>query len=61
MTYVSSPDLRALMLRACRVLHHFRIVEGFGHVSARIPGAERILMTPRIALGTVMLAVLLLG
>ena len=53
MSYASSPELRALMLRACRVLHHFRIVEGFGHVSARIPGEARILMTPRIALGTV--------
>jgi ribulose-5-phosphate 4-epimerase/fuculose-1-phosphate aldolase len=28
-------------------------VEGFGHISARIPGTERILMTPRRALGLV--------
>jgi len=28
-------------------------VEGFGHVSARVPGAERILITPRRALGLV--------
>lgn len=53
MTFMSSPELRAEVLTACRVLTHFRIVEGFGHVSARIPGAERILMTPRRALGLV--------
>jgi ribulose-5-phosphate 4-epimerase/fuculose-1-phosphate aldolase len=53
MGLASSPELRAEMLTACRVLHHFRIVEGFGHISARIPGTERILMTPRRALGLV--------
>jgi len=53
MAFVSSAELRAEVLTACRVLSHFRIVEGFGHVSARIPGAERILMTPRRALGLV--------
>jgi ribulose-5-phosphate 4-epimerase/fuculose-1-phosphate aldolase len=29
------------------------MVEGFGHISARIPGTDRILMTPRRALGLV--------
>ena len=53
MTFASSPDLRAEVLTACRVLTHFRIVEGFGHVSARIPGTQRILITPRRALGLV--------
>jgi len=53
MALASSAELRAEVLVACRVLTHFRIVEGFGHVSARIPGAERILMTPRKALGLV--------
>ena len=53
MTFMSSAGLRDEVLTACRVLTHFRIVEGFGHVSARIPGAERILMTPRKALGLV--------
>jgi L-fuculose-phosphate aldolase len=53
MSFASSPELRAEMLTACRVLTHFRIVEGFGHVSARIPGTERILITPRRALGLV--------
>ena len=53
----STADLRAEMVTACRVLSHFRIVEGFGHVSARIPAAggqaERIIITPRRALGLV--------
>ena len=52
MSFASTPELRAEILRACRVLTHFRIVEGFGHVSARLPGG-RILITPRIALATV--------
>src|SRR5262245_2059780 len=53
MDFASSPELRAEVLTACRVLTHFRIVEGFGHVSARVVGAERILITPRRALGLV--------
>ena len=50
MTFASSAELRAEVLTACRVLTHFRIAEGFGHVSARV-GGERILITPRRALG----------
>jgi ribulose-5-phosphate 4-epimerase/fuculose-1-phosphate aldolase len=53
MTFASTAELRAEVLTACRVLTHFRIVEGFGHVSARIPGTDRILFTPRRALGLV--------
>jgi L-fuculose-phosphate aldolase len=53
MEFASSSRLRAEVLTACRVLSHFKIVEGFGHVSARIPGTDRILMTPRKALGLV--------
>ncbi|MDP2619292.1 MAG: class II aldolase/adducin family protein [Hyphomicrobiales bacterium] len=53
MTFASSPELRAELLSACRVLTHFRIVEGFGHVSARIPDAERVLITRRKTLGLV--------
>ena len=45
--------LRVEMLAACRVLTHFRIVEGFGHVSARLGASERLLITPRRALGLV--------
>jgi ribulose-5-phosphate 4-epimerase/fuculose-1-phosphate aldolase len=54
MAFASSTALRAEVLTACRVLTHFRIVEGFGHVSARVPDAKRILITPRRALGLVM-------
>ena len=53
MTFASSAELRAEIVTACRVLTHFRIVEGFGHVTARIPGADRIIITPRRALGLV--------
>ncbi len=53
MTLEAAADLRAEVVNACRVLSHFKIVEGFGHVSARIPDSERILMTPRMALGLV--------
>jgi ribulose-5-phosphate 4-epimerase/fuculose-1-phosphate aldolase len=53
MALASSPELRAEVVAACRVLSHFRIVEGFGHISSRIPGSDRILMTPRRALGLV--------
>jgi ribulose-5-phosphate 4-epimerase/fuculose-1-phosphate aldolase len=53
MTFASTAELRAEVLTACRVLTHFRIVEGFGHVSARNPGTDRILFTPRRALGLV--------
>jgi L-ribulose-5-phosphate 4-epimerase len=53
MTFASSAELRAEIVTACRVLTHFRIVEGFGHVTARVPGADRIIITPRRALGLV--------
>src|SRR3954471_13606141 len=53
MKFASSAELRAEVLTACGVLTHFRIAEGFGHVSARIPGTERFLITPRRALGLV--------
>jgi len=53
MTYASTAELRSDVLTACRVLTHFRIVEGFGHISARIPETDRILFTPRRALGVV--------
>ena len=53
MSFASTPELRAEILTACKVLTHFRIVEGFGHVSARVPAAARVLITPRTALGLV--------
>ena len=53
MPFASEPALRAEVITACRVLTHFRIAEGFGHVSVRVPGTERILITPRKALALV--------
>jgi ribulose-5-phosphate 4-epimerase/fuculose-1-phosphate aldolase len=53
MTFASTPELRAQVLTACRVLTHFRIAEGFGHVSVRIASGDRILITPRRALALV--------
>ena len=59
MAFASTAELRAEALTACRVLTHFRIAEGFGHVSARVAGAQRILITPRRALALVTEAELL--
>ena len=53
MGFSSSPELRGEVVTACRVLTHFRIAEGFGHVSARVPASGRILITPRRALALV--------
>ncbi len=52
MTFASTPELRAEVITACRVLTHFRIVEGFGHISTRV-GTDRVMITPRKALGLV--------
>ncbi|MDP2621859.1 MAG: class II aldolase/adducin family protein [Hyphomicrobiales bacterium] len=53
MKFASTSELCAEVLLACQVLTRFKIVEGFGHVSARVPGADRVLITPRKALGLV--------
>lgn len=46
-------QLRKDIVSACRILSYKKLVEGFGHVSARIPGTERFLLTPRIGLALV--------
>jgi ribulose-5-phosphate 4-epimerase/fuculose-1-phosphate aldolase len=53
MGFASSAELRAEVVTACRVLTHFRIVEGFGHIAVRLAEAQRMLITPRRALGLV--------
>lgn len=53
MSFASSLELRSEIVLACKVLSYFGIVEGFGHVSARVPGTDRVIITPRIALGLV--------
>ena len=47
------PQLRKDIVSACRILSHQNLVEGFGHVSARIPNSARFIMTPRISLALV--------
>jgi len=46
-------QIRKDIISACRILTYKQLVEGFGHVSARIPGTDRFLLTPRIGLALV--------
>lgn len=43
-------QLKADIISACRILSEQKLVEGFGHVSGRIPDTDRFLMTPRVSL-----------
>ncbi len=45
-------DLKSQMVTGCAIMSEQGLVEGFGHLSARLPG-DRVLMTPRKALGLV--------
>lgn len=46
----SLEQLKSDVISACRILSEQKLVEGFGHVSARIPDTDRFLLTPRISL-----------
>ncbi len=46
-------QLKQDMVSACRILAQQKLVEGFGHVSARIAGADHFLITPRMGLALV--------
>lgn len=46
-------QLKKDLISASRILSHLKLVEGFGHVSARIPDSDRFLITPRISLALV--------
>ena len=46
-------SLKKDLIAACRILSHEELVRGFGHVSARIPGTDRFLLTPRVSLALV--------
>jgi ribulose-5-phosphate 4-epimerase/fuculose-1-phosphate aldolase len=46
----TTSDLKRDIVSACRILSAKKLVEGFGHVSARIPNTELFLITPRIGL-----------
>jgi L-ribulose-5-phosphate 4-epimerase len=41
------------VISACRILSQQKLVEGFGHVSARLPDTDLFLITPRISLSLV--------
>ena len=45
--------LRQDIVSACGILSGRKLVEGFGHVSARVPNSELFLLTPRIGLALV--------
>lgn len=46
-------ELKHDIISACRVLSEQKLVEGFGHVSARLPDSGSFLLTPRISLALV--------
>jgi len=46
-------QLRKDVISAARILSHQRLVQGFGHVSARIADSDLFLITPRISLAMV--------
>ena len=47
---ITIDQLKKDVISACRILSHQKLVEGFGHVSARIPDSDLFLMTPRVGL-----------
>jgi L-ribulose-5-phosphate 4-epimerase len=47
-------QLRKDIVSACRILSHEKLVQGFGHVSARMPNSDLLVITPRISLALVM-------
>jgi ribulose-5-phosphate 4-epimerase/fuculose-1-phosphate aldolase len=56
------PNLQQLkkdVVNACRILSRQNLVQGFGHVSARIIDSDQFIMTPRISLALVTEAELL--
>lgn len=52
-------QLKKDVISACRILSQRALVEGFGHVSARMPDSDRFILTPRISLALVTEAELL--
>jgi len=50
---ITIDQLKKDVISACRILSRQKLVEGFGHVSARIPDSDLFLMTPRIGLALV--------
>ena len=51
-----APDIAQIkkdIVSACRILSQQKLVQGFGHVSARIPDNALFLLTPRVSLALV--------
>ena len=46
-------ELKRDIVSACRILSDKKLVEGFGHLSARIAGTDEFFITPRIGLALV--------
>jgi L-ribulose-5-phosphate 4-epimerase len=46
-------QLKKDVISGCRILSQQKLVEGFGHVSARLPGTDLFVLTPRISLALV--------
>ena len=46
-------QLKKDIISTCRILSNEKLVQGFGHVSARIADSTLFLMTPRISLALV--------
>jgi ribulose-5-phosphate 4-epimerase/fuculose-1-phosphate aldolase len=49
----SIEQLKNDVISASRILSQQKLVEGFGHVSVRIPNSDRFIITPRISLALV--------
>ena len=49
----TTSQLKKDIISACRILSQKKLVEGFGHISARIPGTEFFLLTPRVGLALI--------
>jgi len=45
--------LKKDLIAACRILSAEQLVQGFGHVSARLPDSDLFLLTPRVSLALV--------
>lgn len=49
----SVDEIKEAIVMACRIMDHFNIVQGFGHVSSRLPGTNNIIVTPKKPIGLV--------
>ena len=44
-------EIKEAMLVACKIMEYLGLVQGFGHVSSRLPDTSNILVTPKKAIG----------